>query len=181
VPKRASNDGGNGRIRQPDTEIVVVGPGVSRIERLAGASTETAPRRSIARVFRALLRGALAILGRRPGPLGRDAQATRTALRLGSTAGSAVPVPPELMGGRREIALLDLSRDRPHLTLVPGMEGTIEIGVSRLDAAAILGDPRLRGPSGEATYPLPWGARACIVLGPWRFTIRPVVETAGAR
>jgi hypothetical protein len=180
VATHPSSDRRSGRIRQPDTEVVVVGPGVSRVERLVPASEALGSLGWLTLAARRLLHRIVDGLARCFGGRAGAAQVTRSAFRVGTSATAEVAIPAELLGGRRELALVQLTEERPHLTLVPGMQGTIEIGVSRLDAAAILGDPRLRQASGEARFPLPWGARVNLELGPWRFTIRPAERAASS-
>ncbi len=82
-------------------------------------------------------------------------------------------VPAELLGGRREFALLEFDADgRPVLQVLPGMRGELRIGVSRMSVAQMLADPALRLTDGGARLPLPYGARIRVELGPKTFMAR---------
>ncbi len=89
-----------------------------------------------------------------------------------------VPVGTELLAGRERFCLVDASRARPRLNLLPGMKGEITVGASHLSADQMLRDPGLRGPTGDSSYALPNGAQARIRCGPLTFLIRLVAADA---
>jgi hypothetical protein len=91
-------------------------------------------------------------------------------------------VPADVLGDRRDFALLEFDADgRPVLQVLPGMLGELRIGVSRMTVAQMLADPALRLAEGGARLPLPNGARVRIACGSKTFLARvggpPLVMT----
>ena len=78
-----------------------------------------------------------------------------------------------ILGAHRQLTLLELDEDeRPVLRVLPGMDGELRIGVSRMSVAQMLADPALQHPEGGARLPLPNGARLRIECGPKTFFAR---------
>ncbi len=141
-----------GRIALPEIEIVTLDPRgePSRVDRL-----------------RAPGRGPLARLVLR----GRD--------RFELIGGKQVPT--ELLPAQQSWTLLEVvvvsdgsfgEQVRCVLHVLPGMQGEVAIGVSRMTLAQVLADPALREPDGSARLPLPHGARLRITWGPLSLAAR---------
>lgn len=93
---------------------------------------------------------------------------------IGESEDVTVPVAAELLQGRDSFCLIDATRERPRLNLLPGMRGEITVGAAKLSADQMLRDPGLRRKDGDSSYALPNGAQARIRCGKLTFLIRCV-------